>query len=154
MQHNTSLKGDVRCTQHFLKMSEMPIPISSSLKSWVHSDFRCRAFFSCISLFREIFSCARWAFGEGEGVGVHCCGGLFDVNGKRGTRYAFLHLCWVFISGLIRRAYESSWSVRLVWIKLICMLIWLDLEIFSFLVCLFPLLVGIEFLILSKKKLE
>ena len=123
MQHNTSLKGDVRCTQHFLKMSEMPIPISSSLKSWVHSDFRCRAFFSCISLFREIFSCARWAFGEGEGVGVHCCGGLFDVNGKRGTRYAFLHLCWVFISGLIRRAYESSWSVRLVWIKLICMLI-------------------------------
>ena len=60
-------KGDARCIQHFLKMPEMPL-LLSSLKNWVHNDFCCGASFSCVSLFRAIFSCDRWASVKVKGL--------------------------------------------------------------------------------------
>ena len=58
------------------------------------------------------------SFGEGEGVGVHCCDGWFVIGDIRGT-----HLCWVCVSGVVRKSYGSTSSVRVIQIKLIYMLI-------------------------------
>ena len=38
-------------------------------------------------------------FGEGEGVGVHCCSSWFVGGGIRGT-----HFYWVCVSGVVRKA--------------------------------------------------
>ena len=47
------------------------------------------------------------SFGEGEGTGVHCCGGWFVGGGNRGT-----HFCWVCVSGVVRKSYGSTSSVK------------------------------------------
>ena len=91
-----------------------------SLKSWVHNAFHWEAFFSCVSLFRVTFSCDRWASVKVKGQMsiIVVVGSTSAANG-----YVFMHFCWVCVSGMVHKSYGSSWSVRLIRIKLIRMLL-------------------------------
>ena len=104
------------CTQHFFKISKLPLLFLLILKVVFFKKRNALAIFAQCFFFVFSLGCAMLrhiffvflrlvSFGEGEGASVRCCGGWFVVSDIRGT-----HLCWVCVR-VVRKSYGSSWSV-------------------------------------------